>query len=75
MTTNFNDQELSWLKAAKRSFVLEPITKTFDKDFFIENLKVVLASVSDEAKKNDLIDKISGMPTGEFWEFYWRDFA
>jgi hypothetical protein len=75
MPTNFGAQEVKWLRAAKRSFMLEPITKPFDKELFIEKLKGVLSPLTDRSRKNDLLEKIDKIATDEFWESYGRDFS
>jgi hypothetical protein len=79
MATNFDQQEVSWLKATKRSFEQKDTMHTSDmterKNIFVDDLIKLFASDSNKSELDELIDKIDRIPAHEFWSLYRMDFA
>jgi hypothetical protein len=76
---NFNDEELSWLKATKRSYeqkdLLHTSGTTERKNIFVDGLIKLLSSNPNRSQLDVLVGKIDRMSTHEFWNLYRIDFG
>jgi hypothetical protein len=79
MATNFSDEELSWLKATKRSYEQKDLLHTSGmperKNIFVDDLRKLFSSNPNRSELDVLIDKIDRMSTHEFWNLYKIDFG